>query len=107
MDLRVFYAKMRQEEAKISEPHVVVVSLDTPDGGRPGMRTEVTRETAARLIVEGRARVATSEESKEFRDGVVEAMHAAEQAAAASKAQYFMMSEADVKAIKSAARTKA
>lgn len=65
MDLKVFYQKMRKLEQEIVKDHVVVVSLETPDGGRPGIRTEVTRENAARMIVEGRCRLATKNEAAE------------------------------------------
>ena len=66
MDLRVFYQKMRKLEQEIVGEHVVVVSLETPDGGKAGVRTEVTRENAAKMIVEGRARMATKSESAEY-----------------------------------------
>ena len=67
MDLRVFYHKMRKLEKEIEEPHVVVVSLDTSDGGKAEVKTEVTRECAARMIVEGCARLASVEETRAFR----------------------------------------
>jgi hypothetical protein len=70
MDLRMFYQKMRNIEREISAPHVVVVSAETPDGGKAGVKTEVRRELAAKLIAEGRARLATPEETDEFR-GIV------------------------------------
>ena len=66
MDLRVFYQKMRKIEQEITSDHPVVVSLETPDGGKPGIRTEVTRENAARMIVEGRCRLATKSETAEY-----------------------------------------
>lgn len=67
MDLRNFYQKIRQLEAEIAPDHVVVVSLETPDGGKAGSRTEVARLSAARLMVEGRARLANEEETEEYR----------------------------------------
>lgn len=66
MDLRIFYQKVRKVEQEITEPHVVMVSLETPDGGKPGIKTEVSRESASRLIVEGRARLASKGEAAEF-----------------------------------------
>jgi len=66
MDLRMFYQKMRKLEQEITAPHVVIVSEETPDGGKSGVKTEVSREMAAKLIVEGRARLADSGESSEF-----------------------------------------
>lgn len=67
MDLRMFYQKMRKLEENIASTHPVVVSVETQDGGKAGVRTEVSREMAAKLIVEGRARLASDEESDEFR----------------------------------------
>jgi hypothetical protein len=58
---------MRKLESQIPDAHVVVVSLETPDGGKAGRMTEVKRETAARLITEGRALLAGAEEAAEFR----------------------------------------
>ena len=66
MDLRVFFQKVRETEKNISTEHVVVMSLETSDGGRPGQLTEVSRAVAARLIVEGRARLATGEETARY-----------------------------------------
>ena len=66
MDLRNFFHKMRKVEGEIVDQHVVVVSLETPDGGKPGIKTEVTRENASRMIVEGRARLATEHETADY-----------------------------------------
>ncbi len=42
MDLKVFYQKLRKIEQEIADPHVLVVSNETSDGGRAGQKTEVT-----------------------------------------------------------------
>jgi hypothetical protein len=55
MDLRAFYQKIREMEAAIREPFVRVVSRSTPDGGKAGIKTDVSRRVAARLVVEGKA----------------------------------------------------
>jgi len=57
---------MRKLEQEITGEHVVLVSLETPDGGKSGVKTEVTRENAAKMIVEGRARMATKSEAAEY-----------------------------------------
>lgn len=66
MDLRAYYQKIRQVEAEMADAAVVIVSRETVDGGRGGMKTEVTRAVAARLIVEEKADLATPEEAEAF-----------------------------------------
>lgn len=85
MDLRAYYQKVRDTEAGISTPYVVLVSLATPDGGKPGVVTEVPTLIGARMIVEGSARQATSQETQTFRESRSTAKQAAEDAMAASK----------------------
>jgi hypothetical protein len=67
MDLRGYFRKIRNIEEEIAEPYVVVVSRETPDGGKPGVKTEVPRGLAARLIVEDQATLASAEETAEFK----------------------------------------
>ncbi len=86
MDLKGYYRKRREMEVRLPEP-CVVVSLETSDGGRAGVRTEVRRAVAAKMIVEGMAREATAEETEEFRAEKAEARRAAEELAAASRMQ--------------------
>ncbi len=86
MDLRAYYQKIREMERGLPEP-CVVVSVVTSDGGKAGVRTEVSRQVAARMVVEGRARVANEEETREFVEQKLEAKRAADQFAAASRMQ--------------------
>ncbi len=102
MDMKVYYQKVRQVEGTISEPHVVVVSEATPDGGRAGVRTEVARRVAAEMVVEGRARLATEDEARAFREEMAEASRSAAQALAAKRMQITVISEADLRALKGA-----
>lgn len=62
MNLKDYYAKVREVEESLGEGDVLVCSLATPDGGRAGVLTMVSRRTAARLVVEGKARAASAEE---------------------------------------------
>jgi hypothetical protein len=103
MDLRVFYQKLRKVEQEIADPHVVVVSNETPDGGRAGQRSEVSRSMAARLIVEGKARLATPEEGTDFRSMIEQARLEAEQRVLAQKIQVNVISEADFRMTKTPA----
>ncbi len=101
MDLRVFYQKLRKVEQEIADPHVVVVSNETPDGGRAGQKSEVSRNMAARLVVEGKARLASPQESAEFRSVIELGRREAEQRALAQKIQVNVVSEADFRMVKS------
>jgi hypothetical protein len=104
MDLRAFFQKLRKIEQGIVEPHVVMVSHETSDGGRPGQLSEVSRSNAARLILEGHAHLATAEESAEFRTAAQKALEDAQQRLLAEKVQVTVISDADLRAMKSAAR---
>ena len=79
MDLREYYGKIRAAAAELPAEFSVVVSLATADGGREGVRTEVDRQLAAKMIVDGRARVATPEETAEFRKGQADALKQAKE----------------------------
>jgi hypothetical protein len=96
MEVRVFYQKLRSVERSINEPHVVVVSLETPDGGKAGVRTEVARADAAKLIVEGRARLASAEESKEHYDAVQTAIKAREAEASTRRLHVIIISDEEL-----------
>jgi uncharacterized Fe-S cluster-containing radical SAM superfamily enzyme len=104
MDLRTFYQKLRKLEREIAEPHVVVISHETSDGGKEGQESEVSRANAARLILEGRARLATTEETAAYRKAVEVALQDAEQRAMANRVQLNVISDTDLRAIKSAGR---
>jgi hypothetical protein len=104
MDLKIYFQKIRETEASIGETDAVVVSLDTPDGGRAGVKTEAPRRLAARMVVDGRARLATAREAKEFREQVAEAKRQADELAAASRVQLTVLPTAELKRLKEAAK---
>jgi len=101
VDLRGFFHKIKSIEATIEGEHVIVVSNETPDGGRPGTMTEVSRHNAAKLMAEGRARLATAEESDEFRSAARKAALDAERQANAGRVQMTMLPTSDVEILKS------
>jgi hypothetical protein len=84
MDLTSYYIKMREQQAIISDEFPVVVSHATSDGGAKGRMTEVTKRIAARLIVEGMARLADALETHQFHTLKQEAKAAIENAARGS-----------------------
>lgn len=66
MDLRGFFKKVKEVERKIAEKEAYVMSLATPDGGLEGVITLVARRTAAQLVVDGKARLASEVEVAAF-----------------------------------------
>ena len=67
MDLLGYYEKIRKVEALIETVYAVITSRATPDGGRAGTKAELPRAVAARLIVDGKADLASAEETAQFR----------------------------------------
>lgn len=78
MDLRVFYQKLRKIESEIPDDCAVIVSRETPDGGKPGVLTQVPRALAALLIADGKADIADAKEAEQFLAKSVENWRAAQ-----------------------------
>ena len=70
MDLKLYYQKVRNTEAEIAEAFPVLVSKETQDGGKDGRCAEVTRAIAAKMIVEGSARLATTDSVSTLRRAI-------------------------------------
>jgi hypothetical protein len=87
MDLKQFYRKIAEAEAQISEQYPVLSSLETPDGGKAGIVTEVPRHVAAKMIVEGRAVLASEAEKRAFVNQQATAKKAAERAELSRRVQ--------------------
>ena len=86
MDIKGYYQKVRETEATLPEP-CVVVSEATPNGGKAGVVMEVPRKAGARMIVDRAARPASEEETREFQEEKREAKRAADEQAAAARMQ--------------------
>jgi len=100
MNLNSYYDKIRETEGQIKGDCVVIVSLETPDGGRPGVLTEAPKRVAARFVVEGAARLATSEEAANFRAANQKAKADADDAATAAKVQFTVVPASELQAMK-------
>jgi hypothetical protein len=98
MDLRAYYQKIRKIEAGITDPEVVIVSRETPEGGKAGARTEVPRALAARLVAEDKADLATPEDAAQFRSENQAKWKAAQQAVS--------LTEGEVRALRSSLKPK-
>ena len=82
-----------------------MVSLETPDGGTGGVKTEVPMHIAAKMIVEGRARLANGEEVKAFEQQKVDAKRAVDQMDSSRRLQVTVVSENDLRALKQSKRS--
>jgi hypothetical protein len=87
MDIKQYFRKLRAAEAAITEEFPVVISLETSDGGKAGIASEVGRFTAAKMIIEGRAVLANESEAAEFRTQQIAAKEASENADLARRVQ--------------------
>jgi hypothetical protein len=105
MDLQVYYQKIREMAKTIVDEFPLLVSMETADGGKGGTKTEVPRRLAAKLLVEGLARLASKEELKAYRELLAEAKRVAERAAAAARLQLTVLSTTELDRLRSEARS--
>jgi hypothetical protein len=78
----------------------MVVSLGGDENGIPGIMTEVTREVAAKLIVDQRSRLATREEAEAHYANQEEARMRIAEEQAAQRLQVAILSESQVEAFR-------
>jgi len=111
MDVTIYYKRIRETEAAIATPFVVVKSLRTEDGGKKGVLVEVPRYLAAKMAVEGSAEVVAAEVAEEFRQVQEAKFKAAKEASAVAKVDVTMVPSDefkkltdDVKRLKSGAK---
>ena len=104
MNLRSYYQKIREVEQALLEPFVVLESQETPDGGKDGLLTEVPKQLAAKMIADGRARLATEDAARGFHEKKAEAKRAADQEAIANKMQMTLVPTAELIKVKRLAK---
>jgi hypothetical protein len=107
MDLKAYYQKIREVERSLTDAYPVVVSQGTPDGGIAGVKTEAPAHLAAKMIAEGLARAASEEETKEFRRQKADAKRAADHAEASKSIPVTVVSDRDLKSLRSRKTPKA
>jgi hypothetical protein len=95
MDIKTYFKKVREIESAITAAFVVIASLETPDGGKVGSFTEVSKALAARMITEGRGRLASDEESALFLETHADARRTAEALAVSQKLQFTLVQPGD------------
>ena len=96
MDLRQYFKKIRDTESGLADSFPLVMSLETTDGGKAGVASEVSREQAAKLIVDGCARLANEVEKKGYFDKQASEKRAADRAEMARRVQVTIVSQPDV-----------
>jgi hypothetical protein len=102
MNLKDYYREITAQEAAIEEPFALVISLPTPNGGRAGVASEVNRATAAKLIVDKQARLATPEEVKQLRDDREEKQRLKDLASLQERVRMTRLAEDELRALKKA-----
>ncbi len=98
MDVRQYFRKVREIEAALSEEYPVVISLETGDGGKAGLLSEVTKLNAAKMLVEGRAALATEDQRKQYFDQRDSAKQAADRTEAAKRLHLAIIEDASLRA---------
>lgn len=91
MDLRAYYKRVREIESQLPSPYVVIVSIETQDGGKDGVLTEVATLTAAKHIADGRARAATKDETDAYHLRNLEGREAFDNNVAMNKMQFVVL----------------
>jgi hypothetical protein len=97
MDVKQYYRKIHDVELGLKDKYPMVISLETPDGGKAGVVSEVSRALAAKLIVEGRAALASDAEIERYRHEQAEAKRSAEKAELAKRLQVAIIADPEVK----------
>jgi len=106
MEMRQFYKKIKELEEGIKSEEVIVVSNETPDGGIPGIKTEVKRSLAARMLAEGKVRLGTDEEAQLYQMEKEACYKRAQELISSSRVQLAVLTEAEMKAIKSTLKSR-
>ncbi len=96
MDLRQYFRKLREIESSIDEDYPMVTSLETAEGGKAGTVSEVSRYMAAKLIVEGRATLASPEEKQSYREERAVRKAASERADLARRVRVTLLNDSDL-----------
>ncbi len=102
MNLKDYYREIAAQESAIEESFVLIISLQTPNGGRAGIPSEVNRATAAKLVVDKQARLATPEEVKKLRDERDEQQRQRDIAALQERVRMTRLAEDELRSLKKA-----
>ena len=97
MDLKNYFKKIKDTESSIEEQYLLIVSVETPDGGKPGTVIEVSRQEAAKAMVEGRAVRANEEQKEGYYKQEAERKRSAEKAELSRRLQIAIISDSELR----------
>ena len=97
MDVKQYYRKINEVQTGLNDKYPIVISLETSDGGKAGVVSEVSRSVAAKLIVEGRAVLASQAEIENYRNEQIVARRSAEKAELAKRLQVAILADPDLR----------
>jgi len=93
VDIKQYYRKIREIENTLDDTYVLVKSLDTADGGKAGLISEVSRSVAAKMIVEARATLASEKDKAQYAEALSAAQEAAEKAELTKRVQVAIIAD--------------
>ncbi len=96
MNLRKYYDKVQAIRRDLSGPDVYLTSLATPNGGKEGCVAEVPVDLAARMIVDGIARLAEAEEIAAYLSVAEELRAAAQEEHLRNRLRITLVNDSDV-----------
>lgn len=102
MNLKDYYRAISAQEGAIEDEFVLIISLPTDNGGREGVVSEVNRRTAATMIVDKKARLATPDETKQLREERKEQQRQRDIAALQERVRMTRLAEDELRALKKA-----
>ena len=100
--MKEYFRELAEQESAIEEAFVLVISLATGNGGRAGIPSEANRATAAKLIVEKHARLATAEEIKQLRDDREESQRRSDISLLQERVRMTRLAEDELRSLKKA-----
>jgi hypothetical protein len=98
MDVKQYFRRLREIEDSFVDRYPVLISLETPDGGKAGLIAEMSRYVGAKMILEGRAVLASAEQKASYYEHQEATKRAAEKAELARRVQVAIIADPDFQA---------
>ncbi|HEU0123426.1 MAG TPA: hypothetical protein VFQ91_23050 [Bryobacteraceae bacterium] len=105
MNLKDYYREIDEQLAQIPDAFVLVASLATPNGGKAGVVSEVSRRTAATLVVEKKARMLTPAETEQWQAERDQRQKQKDIAALQERMRMSRLAEDELRALRAALQT--